>query len=316
MQLLRSCCQDQDGRDWCRQRFSPFEVLDWMWKEGQGDSALLAIWPLPPTAATLMLALAPDDYKPARLAQMLFPRPGRYRLDENGVRGPTPRELPKALFSLLRRRVRELKPPTGYRFRECDDWLDLLPQEVGPRISLSQQVLQESGAEMVAYDAKDSGHIEGSLGLCAGPQLESAWREKLAGSSRELGQAYLTPAFGQLARSGTLWVGHIITIIRHTPEGSWCPRPELLARGVETVLRLAEHRQISRVAFCALGTGEGRVPPERCAKILIEAARKHQREFPESDMRITFCLPADRDYQAFNQVLAHEGLKNEKGRDK
>ena len=302
--LLRLCCADQDGRDWCRQRFTVFEVLAWMWLEGQGDSDLLALWPLPPSHATLILTLAPDGYKPGKLAQMLFPRAGSYRLDEKGITGPVERELPRELLPLLRCRIRELKPPPGYRFRESDRCLELIPEEIGPRLSLSQEVLQESGAEMVVYDAKDNGEIEGSLGLAAGPQLESAWRLQLAESTRELGQAHLTPAFGQLERRGPRWVGHIITIIQDTPQGPCCPRPEGLAEGVESILSQAEQHRVSRVAFTALGTGLGRVPPERCARILIEAVRKHQREHPESQMRVTFCLPVDRDYQAFQQVLA------------
>jgi len=301
---LRLCCADQDGRDWCRQQFTVFEVLGWMWAEGQGDSDLLALWPLSPQHATLILALAPDGYKPGRLAQMLFPRPGSYRLHASGISGPVARELPGQLIDLLRQRVRELKPPPGYRFRETNRYLDLLPEEMGPRLSLSQEVLQESGAEMVVYDANDNGEIEGSLGLAAGPQLEMAWRGQLAESTRELGQALLTPAFGQLEGRGTRWVGHIITIIQDTPEGAWCPRPERLAEGVGSILSQAERLGVSRVAFTALGTGQGRVLPERCARILVEAVRKHQREHPESEMRVTFCLPVDRHYQAFQQVLA------------
>lgn len=302
--LLRLCCADQDGRDWCRQQFTVFEILNWMWAEGQGDSDLLALWPLPPSHATLILTLAPDGYKPGKLVQMLFPRPGRYRLDESGISGPVPRELPGELIALLRSRIRELKPPPGYRFRENDECLELLPEEMGPRLSLTQEVLQESGAEMVVYDAKDNGEIDGSLGLAAGPQLEKAWRRQLAESTRELGQAHLTPAFGQLERLGTRWVGHIITIVQDTPEGPWCPRPERLAEGVESILSQAEQLRVSRVAITSLGTGQGRVPPERCARILVEAVRKHQREHPTSEMRVTFCLPVDRDFQAFQQVLA------------
>lgn len=303
--LLRLCCSDQDGRDWCRQRFTVFEVLHWMWVEGQGDSDLLALWPLPPSHATLILALAPDGYRPGKLAQMLFPRAGSYRLDEKGIHGPVARDIPNELHELLRRRILEIKPPPGYRFRETERTLELIPEEIGPRLSLSQEVVQESGAEMIVYDAKDSGEIEGSLGLAAGPELESAWRRQLAESSRELGQAHLTPAYGELYTRGTRWVGHIITIIQDTPEGPWCPRPEQLAEGVQSILRQAEQHNVSRVAFTALGTGQGRVPPERCARLLVEAVRKHQSEHPESEMRVTFCLPVDRDFQAFQRVLAN-----------
>lgn len=302
--MLRLCCSDQDGRDWCRQRFTVFEVLHWMWVEGQGDSDLLALWPLPPSHATLILALAPDGYKQAKLAQMLFPRAGAYRLDAQGISGPVARQIPPELNRLLRHRILEMKPPAGYRFRENERYLELIPEEVGPLLSLSQEVIQESGAEMIVYDAKDSGEIDGSLGLAAGPELEAAWRLQLAQSSRELGQAHLTPAYGQLRQRGTRWVGHIITIIQDTPEGPWCPRPERLVEGVQSILRQAEQKDISRVAFTALGTGQGRVPPDRCARILLEAVRQHQREHPDSEMRVTFCLPVDRDFQAFQQVLA------------
>ena len=307
IELLRACCREPEGQEWCRDRFTIFEVLDWMWREEKGDAELLSHWVLDSPLGELYRALVPEGYQPARLAQHLFPTPGRYRLDEKGISGPTPRPLPSQLIPILRRRVRELKPPPGYRFRESAHVIELLPADIGPRISVTQDVLETSGADMVAYGAKDNGEMgggaSGALLVAAGPELESASRAELARSTREIGEVYITPAFGKLLESGTRWVCHIISISKFTDQGAWCPHPERLGGAVEKALALADERKVARLAFSALGTGEGRVTPEHCARLMLEATRKYLREHEESPLQVVFCLPTPRDCEAFERLL-------------
>lgn len=307
--MLRQCCKSSDGQAWCRDRFDIYEVLEWMWKEGQGDFALLLHWRPDPALEGLYRALVPEGYQAARLARVLFPTPGRYKLDDNGITGVRNLPLPAELIPLLRRRVRDFKPPPGYRLRETNKSLELLPsEEAAPRILLSQGLLEESGAQVVAYGAKDTGEMgggaAGALLVAAGELLEQASRVELARCKREIGEAYLTPAFGELLQRGTRWVCHIISIIKHTDQGAWCPHPDKLEGGVLRALTLADHRGASTIAFSALGTGEGRVAPDLCARLMIGAARRYVRERNESTLRITFCLANERDYQAFKKVLS------------
>lgn len=305
--LLEECCQSDEGRAWARQRFSVFDVLDWMWKEGRGSKELLGCFE--GGESPLMHALAPDSYLPARLVSMLFPLPGRYRLDENGVAGPHSTSVPPALIPLVKRRVRELKPmPHGLRLRESARALELVPEESSSRIVLTQGPLEESGAEVVAYGAKDTGEMgggaAGALLVAAGSPLEDAARRELARTEREVGVCFITPAFGKLLAHGTHWVCHIVSIIKHTDQGSWCPFPQKLEAGVERALELADEKGALSIAFSALGTGEGRVAPELCARLMLDPVKRFLREHPETTLRVLFCLPNDRDLEAFERHLA------------
>lgn len=307
---LRKSLQTPEGREWCQKRFSVFDVLDWMWREAKGDLSLLQSFGFAEELRPLFELLVPDNYSSAALSQYLFPKPGSYRLDEKGLSGDRVLPLPSALIPLLQRRVREIKPlPSGCRLRQNGSALELIPDLTDtPRLTLSHRVLEESAAEMVAYGAKDVGEFGGgaavALLVACGAELESACREALAKTSREVGEACITPAFGQLLSKGTRWVCHIISIKKLTSQGSYCPHPERLEAGVLRALELADQHKVHSMAFSALGTGEGRVAPEHCARLMIGGARKYFREHPGSPIRVMFCLPNPRDYECFENELA------------
>ena len=309
LELLEQCLADPQGREWCRQRFSVADVLEWMWVEQRGSYELLSSWEVAPEHRDLLRALVPDGYSHQKLGQSLFPRPGRYRLEKGKIQGPSSQSFPPEWFGILRRRVRELRPlPRGYRLRELPEALELVPAATGPRIQLSQLPLQELEADALGYGAKDSGEMgggaAGALLVAAGTELEQASREQLAQTSREIGQAYLTPAFGGLRKKGVQWVCHIISIQKHTDQGAWCPHPERLEGGVYRALELVEARGVQLLALSALGTNEGRVKAEHSAAMMVRAARQYFRDHPESTLRVTFSLPNPRDFEAFEQALA------------
>lgn len=176
--------------------------------------------------------------------------------------------------------------------------------ETDPRLSLSDRPLQESRADVVAYGAKDTGEMAGgaaaALREAGGSALEEAARVALAESSREIGEVFLTEAFG-LKKLGIRKVAHIVTIAKHTPQGSWCPHPERLGPATARALELAVADGARSVAFAALATGEGRARPEDVARMMVDAARSALREHLE--LRVTFCLPTERDHQAFSAAL-------------
>ena len=186
--------------------------------------------------------------------------------------------------------------------------LNAVPQRDSGPISIRQIRLEESGAELVAYGAKDTGSMAGGAAAAlleaAGPELENDLRARLAEANREIGVTVVTPAY-RLEERFIAGVVHIISVRKHAEQGTFCPEPQRLADGVMRALELASQRKASTIAFSALGTGEGRVTSEQSARLMISATRTWHRNHPDSGLRVEFCLPSEKDYAAFMNVLAH-----------
>jgi len=172
-------------------------------------------------------------------------------------------------------------------------------------IVLERALLEEIPADVIGYGAKDTGEMGGGAAASvlreAGPDLLPALRRELATSSRQVGEAVLTEAFG-LRERGIRWIAHIISIIRNTPEGAWCPRPEKLYDGVLKALELSAGKGARTVALSMLATGEGRVKPVDAASFMIRAVRDFHRRGGE--LSVTLALPTFRDYEAARAVLS------------
>lgn len=175
-----------------------------------------------------------------------------------------------------------------------------------PEIVLERIPLQDMAVDAVAYGAKDTGEMGGgaaaSVLAAAGPDLLPALRQALAQSTRQIGDAVLTEGF-RLKDQGVRWILHVISILKHTPEGAWCPHPEKLYDGVSKALQLAQSAGARSIAFSMLATGEGRVTPEDAARLMVRAMRDFQRSTPGA-LEIAFSLPTYRDYQAVQAVVA------------
>lgn len=310
--LLREACLSPEGQQWCLQRFAWEDILEWMWQERNGDFNLLERWAIPEGLRPLLECLVPQGYQSDKLAGLLFPRPSNYQLNvQTGWKAPHPFPLEGRLARIVRNRILEIpKLPHNLKARATlDGCVIRVASNQASRISLEQIPLEESGAEVVAYGAKDNGEMGGGAAGCllveAGSALEDAARKELDHRSREIGEVFLTPAFGRLLERGTLWVCHIISILKHTPQGSYCPHPERLKDGVYEAMRLAQDQELETMAISALATGEGRVAPEHSARLMLGAARRFFREHPESALRLVVCLPSDRDLSAFERELSH-----------
>lgn len=83
-----------------------------------------------------------------------------------------------------------------------------------------------------------------------------------------------------------------------------CPEPHRLRDGLAGGLRLAHESGAQTMAVAAMGTGEGGVQPDQCARMFIGAARDFFREEPDSPLTVQFCLPTYRDYEAFERTLS------------
>jgi O-acetyl-ADP-ribose deacetylase (regulator of RNase III) len=134
--------------------------------------------------------------------------------------------------------------------------------------------------------------------VAAGEALLPALKNELATSTRSIGDAVITDAFGLKAR-GIKWIVHVISIIKNTPEGAWCPEPNKLPDGVTKALQLATKKGAQSIAFSMLATGEGRVTPDDAAKLMLRGIRAFK-----GHIDVTFALPTPRDHTAVQRALA------------
>lgn len=171
-------------------------------------------------------------------------------------------------------------------------------------IELSDRYLQDVSAELLCYGAKDTGEMGGgaaaALLRACGPQLENWQKLALSVLDRQIGCVAFT-APGDLAPK-VQGIAHIVSIIKHTPQGSWCPNPERLSGGVERALNFARNVGWRTVALSALGTGEGRVEFEEAAHLMLQGWRAYRQEHRDWPLQVIFALPNENDYQAFAKV--------------
>lgn len=79
---------------------------------------------------------------------------------------------------------------------------------------------------------------------------------------------------------------------------------EKLAATVDSVLRLAEEKQIATLALPPMGSGFYGVPPALCARVLVERVVAHLSAGGSGLKEITFCVIDDRDHAPFAAELA------------
>jgi len=175
-----------------------------------------------------------------------------------------------------------------------------------PLVTLTREPLQMLKVDAIGYGAKDTGEMGGGAAAAvlaaAGTEILADLRCKLAGSPHRVGDVVVTPSF-KLRCAGVHWVLHIISIIKNTPQGAYCPEPERLRDGVASALGAAHKLGAQSVAFSALGTGEGRVEPREAARYMLEGARAFLQGETKTGLTVTFSLPTYRDYEAFHSVI-------------
>jgi O-acetyl-ADP-ribose deacetylase (regulator of RNase III) len=177
-------------------------------------------------------------------------------------------------------------------------------------ITLTREPLQTLKVDAIGYGAKDTGEMGGGAAAAvlaaAGPEILTELRSKLAGTSRQVGDIAVTDAF-RLQALGIRWVVHIISIIKDTPAGAYCPQPERLRDGVLAALNAAAELGARSVALSALGTGEGRVDPHDAARHMLGGVQAYRQSPDAPPLAITLSLPSYRDFQAFCSVLQSRG---------
>ena len=79
--------------------------------------------------------------------------------------------------------------------------------------------------------------------------------------------------------------------------------PEKIAAATRSTLALAEKHKLESIAFPALGSGVGGVPPAQSAEAILSTIVQHVARGGSSLQRILFVLYQDEAYKAFTDTL-------------
>lgn len=110
----------------------------------------------------------------------------------------------------------------------------------------------------------------------------------------EVGEAVVTTA-------GNLPANYVIHAAVMGPD--LVTDPATIGRATEASLKRAEELKLQSVAFPALGTGVGRVPPPKAARAMVEAIVKHLAEGTSGLRRILIVAFNDEVLNAFTEVI-------------
>ena len=173
-------------------------------------------------------------------------------------------------------------------------------------VELVRTPIQEVRCDALAFGAKNTGEISGgpaeALFRASGPELLQAGRDALAKTDRQVGEVAVTQAF-DLEEHGVKWIFHVVANIKEDPEDTYCPAPERLKDGVYRSLELVRELGGESIAFAAMGTGAGRVSPEKAAQFMLAGVERFQRRHASNDPKVVFSLPSYRVFEAFKKCL-------------
>jgi len=79
--------------------------------------------------------------------------------------------------------------------------------------------------------------------------------------------------------------------------------PERVRAATHSTLALAERHKISSIAFPALGSGAGGVPPEQSADAMVSTVVEHVRKGNTSLQKVVFVLYQEEAFKAFSDAL-------------
>jgi O-acetyl-ADP-ribose deacetylase (regulator of RNase III) len=114
----------------------------------------------------------------------------------------------------------------------------------------------------------------------------------------EVGEAVLTVG-------GNLPATHVIHAATMGPDLK--TDPEKIKAATKSTLVLAEKHRLTSIAFPALGSGVGSVPPEKSAEAIISTMIDHLKGGASSLQKILFIVYQDEAYKAFTETLNRVG---------
>jgi O-acetyl-ADP-ribose deacetylase (regulator of RNase III) len=113
-------------------------------------------------------------------------------------------------------------------------------------------------------------------------------------------QGPIEPGEAVLTVAGNLPATHVI----HAALGpDLKTNPERVGAATRSSLELAERHKISSIAFPALGSGTGGVPPEQTAEAMVSAIVEHVRKGNTSLRKVVFVLYQKEAFGAFSDAL-------------
>ena len=137
--------------------------------------------------------------------------------------------------------------------------------------------------------------VAGSLKKKGGVVIEE---EALRQAPIEIGEAVLTVA-GNLPATHVI---HAATMGRDLKSD-----PEKIAAATRSTLALAEKHKLGSLAFPALGSGVGGVPPAQSAETILSTVLDHLKRGNSSLQKVLFVLYQDEAYKAFTDTLKRVG---------
>ena len=114
----------------------------------------------------------------------------------------------------------------------------------------------------------------------------------------EIGEAVLTVA-GNLAATHVI---HAVTMGKDLRTD-----PEKITAATRATLAIAEKHKLSSLAFPALGSGVGGVPPAQSADAMLSTVVEHVKRGNSSLERVLFVLYEDQAQKAFSEALKRLG---------
>jgi len=133
------------------------------------------------------------------------------------------------------------------------------------------------------------GGVAGAIARAGGPAVQAESGER---SPIGLGECVETTAGDMPAR----WVIHAATMEPGGPTSA-----EVIRRATASTLRRADELGARSLALVAFGTGVGGFPLDEAARIMVDAARRHE---PGSLERVVFAVHGNDAEAAFKAALA------------
>lgn len=142
-----------------------------------------------------------------------------------------------------------------------------------------------------------------NAGLLMGTGVAGAMKRKGGTVIEEeaVRQGPIEPGEAVLTVAGNLPATHVIhaAALGHDLKAD----PERVAAATRSSLALAEKHKISTIAFPALGSGVGGVPPAQSAEVMVSTLFEHVRKGNTSLQKVVFVLYQDEAFKAFSEAL-------------
>lgn len=139
--------------------------------------------------------------------------------------------------------------------------------------------------------------IAGTMKKKGGVVIEE---EALREAPVEIGEAVLTVG-------GNLPAMHVIHAATMGPDHK--TDPDKIKAATKASLVVADKHRLTSIAFPALGSGVGSLPPEKSAEALISTMLEHLKSGTSTIQRVLFVVYQDEAYKAFGDSLKKLGAK-------